>query len=71
MTSQLRGGDLNSWQEWLIGIHSDLAFYESEYQTLKELASRLELAVWKAKINESRTGDERQELNSKKLKMDE
>jgi hypothetical protein len=27
-----------------------LAFYESEYRKLKEAASVLELAVWKAKI---------------------
>ena len=33
------------------------------------MASILELAVWKAKIHESKTGDERQEVNNKKLKM--
>ena len=57
--------------DWLTGIHRKLAFYESEYQKLKEVASMLELAVWKAKIHESKTGDERQEVNNKKLKMDE
>jgi hypothetical protein len=73
MASQLMGSGCvyHHKQNWLTGIHSNLAFYESEYQKLKEAASVLELAIWKAKMHDSRTGEERQEVNNKKLKMDE
>jgi len=63
---------ISNEQAWLTGIHLKLAFYESEYQKLKEAASVLELAVWKAKINESRSDDVvREDVDNKKLKMDE
>lgn len=63
---------ISNEQAWLTGIHRKLAFYESEYQKLKEAASVLELAVWKAKINESRSDDVvREDVDNKKLKMDE
>jgi hypothetical protein len=48
-------------QNWLTKIHSNLTDYESEYRKLKEaalvLGLVLQLAVWKAKINESRRDD--------------
>ena len=47
------------------GVYSKLASYESEYQNLKEATTVLELAVWKAKIDEC-TATVR--MNSKRLK---
>lgn len=35
-------------------IMSNVAQYEAEYQTLKEAVATLELAIWKAKLDESR-----------------
>ena len=59
-------------QNWLTKIHSNLADYESEYQKLKEAASVLELALWKAKINESRRDDVvSEDVDNKKGKIDE
>jgi hypothetical protein len=59
-------------QNWLTKIHSNLADYEFEYQELKEATLVLELAVWKAKIKESRSDDVVSEnVDNKKGKMDE
>ena len=45
---------------YLAEIRSKLAFYEAEYQELKEATSTLELALWKAKIDESKLFDHSQ-----------
>ena len=40
---------------FLTEIRSKLAHYEAEYYNSKESTSTLELTIWKAKINESRS----------------
>lgn len=48
-----------------------VTFYESKYQKLEEAALVLEPAVWKAKINESRSDDVvREDVHNKKGTMD-
>jgi len=57
---------------YLADIRSKLAYYEAEYQKLKEAASTLELALWKAKIDESLSFDHSQgkKRRNKKMNMD-
>jgi hypothetical protein len=50
---------------WLTGVHSKLAYYESEFQKLKEASSILELALWKAKIVECRPDKVEGKANNK------
>ena len=59
--------DVGEGASWLDNIRSKLSQYETEYQSLKEATSLLELALWMNKMND-REGKERQ---NKKMKIEE
>ena len=42
--------------EWRAEILATLAFYESEYQKLKDSTTLLELALWKSRMDDSSFG---------------
>jgi hypothetical protein len=74
MVSWLRNTDwhFSNKRYFLNRIHSNLADYEYKYRKLKEAALVLELAVWKAKINESRSDDVvSEDIDNKRSKIDE
>jgi hypothetical protein len=55
---------------WRTDTLTKLEYYESEYQKLKETTSILELALWKARLDESKDRDEATGGSNKKMKMD-
>mmetsp|Transcript_15782 Transcript_15782/g.28369 ORF Transcript_15782/g.28369 Transcript_15782/m.28369 type:complete len:419 (+) Transcript_15782:1-1257(+) len=52
-------------------VRSVLEYYEAEYCKLKEATSILELALWKAKINESKSIEGRRRRHAKKIRIDD
>jgi hypothetical protein len=55
---------------WRTDTLNKLEYYESEYQKLKETTSILELAIWKARIDESKDCGRATGGSNKKMKMD-
>jgi len=74
ITNKLQTKPEHSWSncrsEWLSGVESKLQYYELEYQKLKEVTLILELALWRAKVNENKQYDKRRR-QGKREKIDE
>jgi hypothetical protein len=56
-------------KRWLTSIQRRLAYYETEYQKLKEVSALLEFALWKAKFDESILGQIDQQHKRKRIKL--
>jgi len=56
-------------RQWLAEVKDELVQCESEYQTMKEATTILELALWKAKIS-SANSSQGPDRRSKKMKVD-
>ena len=64
--------DFFNRQAWRHETLEKLEYYESEYQKLKEMTSLLELALWKAKMDDSRLDHgETTGGGNKKMKIDQ
>ena len=59
-----------SGRAWLSETLTKLEYYESEYQKLKETTSILELALWKARMDDSLDDGKTMVGGNKKMKMD-
>jgi hypothetical protein len=72
MDDDWKGSDYNfNRQEWHIETLTKLEYYESEYQKLKESTSLLELALWKARIDDSSMNHGKaMDAGNKKVKID-
>jgi hypothetical protein len=65
-------GDNNNFnrQEWHTETLTKLEYYESEYRSLKEMTSLLELALWKIEIDNDNDQGETMGGGKQQLKMD-
>eukprot|EP00985_Skeletonema_marinoi_P012803 scaffold6264_cov73-Skeletonema_marinoi.AAC.9 len=69
--------DTNSWvkagtiQRWIRTVINRMEHYKAEhYKLLKEDMTQLELAIWKAKLDEKEDDDSNQKVQAKKAKID-